>query len=53
MKHSEKEAYELIDACLENINSGEVNAAASYDEGVKDALLWLFEGTAKPYIGRE
>lgn len=53
MKHSESEAYELIDACNENINSGDVNAAASYDEGVRDALLWLIDGTPKPEIGRE
>ena len=53
MKHSESEVYELIDACNENINSGDVNAAASYDEGVRDALLWLIDGTPKPEIGRE
>lgn len=53
MKHTEIEAYKLIDACNENIDSGNVNAAASYDEGVKDALLWMLEGTNRPYIGRE
>lgn len=53
MKHSENEAYELIDSCNENINNGNVNATASYDEGVRDALLWLIEGTSKPFIGRE
>ena len=53
MKHTESEAYELIDACNENINTGEVNAAGSYDEGVRDALLWLLEGAPKPYIGCE
>ena len=53
MKHAESEVYELIDACNENINTGEVNAAGSYDEGVRDALLWLLEGTSKPYIGCE
>lgn len=35
MKHTESEAYELIDACNENINSGDVNSAGSYDEGVR------------------
>ena len=53
MKHSESEIYELIDACNENINNGEVNAGASYDEGVRDALSWLLEDTPKPYIGRD
>lgn len=53
MKHTESEVYELIDTCNESINSGEVNAAGSYDEGVRDALLWLLEGTLKPEIGRE
>ena len=53
MKHSESEAYELIDACIENINTGEMNACGSYDEGVKDSLLWLMEGTPRPAIGRE
>ena len=53
MKHTENEAYELIDLCNENINSGDVNAAGSYDEGVRDALLWLLEETPKPYVGRE
>ncbi len=53
MKRTESEAYELIDACNENINNGEVNAAGSYDEGVRDALLWMVDGTAMPDIGRE
>lgn len=53
MKHTESEVYELIDVCIENINSGEVNAAGSYDEGVKDALLWLLQGTPRPEVGRE
>lgn len=33
MKHTESEAFDLIDACNENINSGDVNTAGSYDEG--------------------
>ena len=53
MKHTEREAFELIDACNENINCGDVNAAGSYDEGVRDALLWLLDGTPRPEIGRE
>ena len=53
MKHTENEIYELIDACIENMNSGEVNAAASYDECVHDALLWILGEGGKPMIGRE
>ena len=53
MKHTESEVYELIDLCNENINSGDVNSAGSYDEGVRDALLWLLEGTPRPEVGRE
>lgn len=53
MKHTESEAFDLIDACSENINSGDVNTAGSYDEGVRDALLWLLDGTPRPQIGRE
>ena len=50
---AESELYDLIDACNENINSGNINTAGSYDEGVRDALLWVLEGTAKPFVGRE
>ena len=50
---AEKEIQALIDECNDNINNGEVNSFASYDEGVRDALLWLYENGPKPYIGRE
>ena len=53
MKVTESELYDLIDTCNENINSGNTNAAGSYDEGVRDALAWVLEGTAKPFVGRE
>lgn len=49
----ENEAFALIDECNRNIDNGEVNNFSSYDEGVRDALLWLLEDCDKPYIGRE
>lgn len=51
--NKEQEALELIDECNKNIESGEVNGFSSYDEGVRDALLWLLEDCDKPYVGRE
>lgn len=53
MKITESEVYALIDDCNKNINNGDVNAAGSYDEGVRDALLWVLEGTPKPFVGRD
>ena len=50
---TEKQIQDLIAECDNNINSGKVNSFASYDEGVRDALLWLYENGPKPYIGRE
>lgn len=49
----QKEIDNLIDECNDNIAKGEVNSFASYDEGVRDTLLWLYEGGPKPFIGRE
>lgn len=46
-------ALALIDECNNNINEGTTNNFASYDEGVRDALLWFLEDAPKPYIGRE
>lgn len=48
-----QEIEDLISECDNNIAQGEVNAFASYDEGVRDTLLWLYEGCPKPCIGRE
>lgn len=50
---TEKEIQDLIAECDNNINNGKVNSFASYDEGVRDALLWLYENGPKPYIGRD
>lgn len=48
-----QEIVDLIAECDNNIAQGEVNSFASYDEGVRDTLLWLYEGGPKPFIGRE
>lgn len=53
MKEMQKEAEELIAQCDENLANGTENSFGSYDEGVRDALMWLFEGGHIPYIGRE
>lgn len=53
MTDKERQVQDLLAECDENICNGEVNSFASYDEGVRDTLLWLYEGGAKPYIGRE
>ncbi len=53
MTDKEKEIHALIDECNDNINNGVVNSFASYDEGVRDTLLWLYEGGPKPFVGRE
>lgn len=50
---TEKQIQDLIAECDNNINNGKVNSFASYDEGVRDALLWLYENGPKPYIGRD
>ena len=49
----ERQAQELISECDQNISSGDVNSFASYDEGVRDALMWIFEGGPRPHVGRE
>lgn len=53
MTDKENQVQDLIAECESNINDGKVNSFASYDEGVRDALMWLYEGGERPYIGRE
>lgn len=53
MEDKEKEALELLADCDETISTGMTDNFASYDEGVRDTLLWLFEGGCKPTVGRE
>lgn len=53
MNRTENEAFNLIDECAKNINSGNVNSFGSYDEGVRDALDWFINDGEKPQIGRE
>lgn len=50
---TEKEIQDLIAECDANISDGNVNSFASYDEGVRDALMWAYENGPRPYIGRE
>ena len=49
----EEKARDLIAECDQNINTGKVNSFASYDEGVRDALQWIYDGGPRPYVGRE
>lgn len=53
MEDKDEMALALIDECYVNINEGTTNNFASYDEGVRDALLWLLEDGPKPYVGRD
>ena len=48
-----KEADAMINECIKCINEGRTDNFASYEEGVKDALEWLFYDSSKPIIGRE
>jgi len=50
---TDKEIYDFMAECDQNLSSGDVNSFGSYDEGVRDTLLWLYEGGPRPYIGRE
>ena len=43
----------LIKECDRNISEGTCNDCSSYDEGVRDALLWLFDGNPRPDVGQE
>jgi hypothetical protein len=49
----EQKARDLLAECDECISNGMVDNFASYEEGVRDVLLWLLDGGHKPYIGRE
>ena len=50
---NEQQINELIAECDENIRDGNENTFSSYDEGVRDTLLWIYKNGDKPYIGRE
>ena len=50
---NEQEIKELITECDENIRNGNENTFSSYDEGVRDPLLWIYENEDRPCVGRE
>jgi len=53
MYDKEKMAQALIAECDQCISDGRVDNFASYEEGVRDALLWVFENGQKPLVGIE
>ena len=53
MKKKEEIAREIISKCDQCISDGNVDNFASYEEGVRDALIWVYEGGEKPIIGCE
>ena len=53
MNKTETEIDELLAKCDAAINSGETNSLATYEEGVRDAIMWLLYDSCEPYVGRE
>lgn len=49
----EQQVSELIEQCSKAINNGNTDSFASYEEGVKDALIWAFYGGDKPFISTD
>lgn len=50
---TEEQIKEVIRQCDDNINNGTEDTFRSYEEGVKDAIEWLFYGSDKPMITDE
>lgn len=50
MEEKEKKAMQLIDDCNKCINDGTTDSFRSYEEGVKDALDWVYCGGDMPMI---
>lgn len=46
----EERAKELIDIASKNINEGNEDSFRSYDEGVKDALEWVYYNSNEPEL---
>ena len=46
----EERAKELINIASKNINEGSVDSFRSYDEGVKDALEWVYYNSNEPEL---
>ena len=53
IRKEESDMRDLLAECDMNICEGEVNSFGSYDEGVRDAILWILGEGPMPYIGRE
>ena len=51
--NEEKEAFILIDECTKCIEEGNTDNFRSYEEGIKDALEWIYCGNPKPVIMEE
>lgn len=50
---TKEEVDAVLADCTENISEGMTDNFRSYEEGVKDALEWLFYGNSKPIIKEE
>jgi len=45
-----EEAFKLMDRCSKCIEDGTTDTFRSYEEGVKDALNWVYCDGGKPMI---
>lgn len=49
-KVTEEQILELLKECQENINNGDTDNFQSYEEGIKDALEWVYFGGNRPIV---
>ena len=49
----ETQVLELLNECQENINNGYTDNFRSYEEGIKDALEWIYFGNERPNVKEE
>lgn len=52
-KDKKEQAMKLMDECSKCINEGNTDSFRSYEEGVKDALDWVYCDGQKPLIIEE
>jgi hypothetical protein len=50
---TEEQVNDVVRQCENNIRNGTEDTFRSYEEGVKDAIEWLFFGSDKPIITDE
>jgi len=50
---TEEQVNEVVHQCENNIRNGTEDTFRSYEEGIKDAIEWLFFGSDKPIITDE